>query len=157
MTSPFAITAEADVLGAVAARLRTFTEITALTTADRIAGKLAKDWFGTADTADYAVRLRKTGGPVDADRRTTGQKVQRLDIWAYGSNPKNASKLMAYVLAALCPLQVNAGGFRQSADSATIQVNWIQPEAEVIDDTEPDTGWCYCWCPVLVHHSVITH
>lgn len=151
------LTAEADILAAITARLRTFTEITNLTST-RIGGEIGEAWF-SGPAATYAVRLRRTGGPVDLDQRTAGIARARLDCWCYGSSAKTANDLLSLVLAALCPVQGAASGngsFIQTLTGGSkVRVYAIAPEVEPISDREPDTGYRFAWCPLVATWGVL--
>lgn len=135
-----AVVARPDLLGALIARLRATTEITALTST-RISGELQDAW--TMPT--HAVTLRRSGGPPGD--YLGGIWYSRIDVTAYGSTRREATRLLDIVLPALCPLQGPPGGsFIQSA----VRVYDIAPEAEMIADTEPDTGWPFAWMPLVV-------
>ncbi len=149
------ITAQADILAAVTARLRTFSEITALTST-RIGGELGSDWF-TGANAQHAIWLRRTGGPVDIEDWLIGIQRSRLDCWCYGSSAKAANDIMSLVLAALAPEQAGgAGSFIQTlTGGARVRVYNVIPETGVISNREPDTGYRYAWCPLMVTWGVI--
>lgn len=145
---------EPDILGAITARLRSFSEINTATSG-RIAGELGKDWF-TGGEARAAIRVRRTGGPVIPERRMIGQAFARLDVWCYGSSARAAGDLMGYALAALCPLQGTAGSFTQAVtNSGSVRVYDIFPNAEPISDREPDTGYRYSWVPIIADYSLV--
>lgn len=151
------ITAQVDVLAAVSARLKTFTEITGLTTSGRIAGEIGADWFTVGDQADYAILLRRTGGPSDADLSSVGIRRSRLDVTCYGASTKKAMDLMSYVLAALCPVQgVGQGSFTQAVGSTNVRVYSVAQEVDVITDRDPEKGWRFAWCPMIVQWHVIS-
>lgn len=143
------ITAQADILGAITAKLRTITEITNLTST-RISGELQDGWF-TGPDARAAIWLRRTGGPIDINDWLVGIHRARLDCWCYGSSAKGANDLMSLVLSALAPEQSGgAGSFRQTVGSAIVRVYNIIPEVEPVSDRDPEEGWRYSWCPLMV-------
>lgn len=153
------VTAQADILGAVTARLRTFTEVTALTNT-RIGGEIGSDWF-PGPGAQYAVRMRRTGGPTDVDLNRAGIHYARIDCMCYGSSGRTATKLLSTVLAALCPDQ--SGGRSSFTQAVTVEPNTtqnvrvysIEPEVEPVQDREPDTNFYYAWAPLIAAWSVI--
>ena len=151
-----AVTAQANILNAIVLRLRTFTEITALTSVDRIAGQIGEDWF-PGPSARQAIRLKRSGAPVDQNLWLVGLQEQRLDCWCYGANGKECIDLMNIVLAALCPtMAAGPGSFKQTLTGGSkVIVTNIIPETGVIEGTEPDTGYHYCWCPLMVQFQAV--
>ena len=152
-----AVTAQANILNAIVLRLRTFTEITTLTSVDRIGAKIGEDWF-PGPTAQPAIWLRRSGAPVDPDAWLVGVQNQRLDLWCYGASGLAAAGLMNLALAALCPAQgtVNRGSFKQALTGGTSVIVYnIVPETGVIDGTDPETGYAYSWCPLMVQFQAV--
>ncbi len=152
------ITAQADILGAITARLRTFNEVTTLAST-RIGGEIGSDWF-PGPGAQYAVRLRRTGGIVDVNEQLIGVQRSRIDCVCYGSSGRTATVLMSTVLSALCPDASARGSFIQSVTVATnttqnVRVYDVQPEVGIVQDREPDTNFYYAWCPLIATWSAI--
>ena len=131
-----------DIVGAVIARLRSFSEITALT-GTRISAELQDAW----PMPTHAVRIRQTGGPPP-DVQVNLQRT-RFDVTCYGSNGLEAARLMNVVGPALAPDQMTRSSFIQGA----VRVYDVVPEAGVISDVDRDNGWHFCWQPFMVRWS----
>lgn len=148
------VAANADILGALTAYLRTITEVTALAST-RIGGEIQDDWFPGPD-ARGAVRMRRTGGPIDVGEWMVGIHTSRVDCICYGASARLAQVLMATVLATLCPDQSGRGAFVQTlADTSKVHVFSVYPEVDVIVDRDPDMGYRFAWCPLIVKWSAI--
>jgi hypothetical protein len=148
------IAANADILGALTAKLRATTEVTALCST-RISGELQASWF-TGPDAPAAIRLRRTGGAVDLDHWMIGLHTSRVDCICYGASARAAQQVMATVLATLCPDLSQRGAFIQTlADGSKVHVSSVFPEVDVFVDREPDTGYRFAWCPLVVRWNAI--
>lgn len=147
------IVANADILGAITARLRTFSEVTALTST-RIAGEIGPDWF-SGKQARYAIRLRRTGGVPDPEEWRVGIHTSRIDCNCYGSSERAANLLLSTVLACLCPDMSRPMAFTQQLGSAFVHVASVMPEVDVVADRETDTGYRYAWVPLSIRWQSI--
>jgi hypothetical protein len=149
------IAPNADIIGALTAKLRATTEVTALAST-RIAGEVGSDWFTPGGDARGAVRLRRTGGNVDPELWGVGIHVSRVDCNCYGSSGRTANLLLATVLAVLCPDMSNRAAFTQTlADGSKVRVYDVMPEVDVIVYREIDTGYRFAWVPLSVRWSAI--
>lgn len=149
------VSPNADILGALTAKLRATTEVAALA-GTRVAGEIGDDWFTPGGDARYAVRLRRTGGPINPDEWGVGIHTSRIDCVCYGSSGRAAGVLLATVLACLCPDTSRQIGFTQTlADTTTVRVSSVIPEVDVVVDREQDTGYRFAWVPLLVKWSAI--
>jgi hypothetical protein len=147
------VVARPDVLGAIVARLRSFSEITALVataagatdsrTTPRVSGEKQNWW----KMPTHAIWLNRTGGPIVGSDYLLGWWTQRLDVTCYGSSKYEATRLMELVLPALCPMQGERDG---SFVQAGVRISDVFPESDIISDIEDDTKWHFSWLPVLV-------
>ena len=138
--------AEPSLVDAVIARLLATAAVTALTST-RISGRRQDAWDLKTQAAIVVYGPR--GGPGD-NAPSPGLATERLDLFCYGSNGKNAKDLAAVVLRSLSPLQ----GMRGSFKAAHTRVPNVRAEGGRIALTDPDTGWEYCVVPVLVTYRM---
>lgn len=137
-----AVIARPDITGALIARIRSITEITALAST-RISAELQDAWD---PMPRHAVRIRQTGGPPPDINVNILRS--RFDVWCYGSTGREASRLLDIVIPALCPDQSQRSGFAQGS----VKVYDVQPEAGPISG-RTEENWPYCWQPVIVTFS----
>lgn len=141
-----AVIARPDLIGALIARLRAVTEVTALTST-RISAALQDAW----NMPTHAVLLRAVGGPP-GDRQAN-ILVTRLDVFCYGSTPLEAMRLWRLVDPALSPDQSVVSSFTQTVGGVRCRVYDIVPERLASSDVEPDTGWPRVSATYLVRWS----
>lgn len=151
------VVARPDLLGALIARLRAITELTALVatsagatdgrTTPRISGQ-RQDWWrmdpppvGPA----HSILLQRTGGPPGD--YLGGLWFSRIDMTTYGPNNREATRLMDILLPTLCPAQ---GGTSGSFIQSGVRVYDIAPEAEMLVTSDPERAWPFAWLPVVV-------
>lgn len=129
------VVAEPDFIGAVIARLRSISEVTALTST-RISGQTQVDWFPDKTVARHAIVVRRAGGTDEPD---IDHFLPRVDVRCYGATEYEAGRLARIVKPALCPTRHsgNRTGFTQG-DCRVLDVAY---EAGPISLPEPETGW----------------
>jgi hypothetical protein len=141
------VAARPDVVAAVVARLRTFTEITDLTST-RITARLQPSWSGMPT---YAVLIRPAGGPPGKPQ--INLLVSRLDLFCYGATEAQAAALWRQVDAILCPGQERLTKFTQGDCHVGVIVRESMPTSGIEDDTRwPRTTASYLatWTGVAV-------
>jgi hypothetical protein len=143
------IVAAPDILGAVNARLRSFSEITALVGTSprpRVSAVLQKDWV----MPTFAILLRPVGGPAP-DYWVQIQQT-RIDVRCYGPKPHEAMKLWRTVHACLCQPAVSG---RVSFRLAHCIVYNVTQEAGPISIIEPETKWPFTTAPYVFMWSEV--
>lgn len=133
------VAARVDLVGALIAHLRSYSELTALVggASPRISAQLQDAW----PMPTGAVLLRKTGGTPADDEYTMGRRRTRIDVFCYGTTGRNADRVWAMVDAILVPQQGTRASFKRTVDGQTVRVDDIVPESDAIADVEADTGW----------------
>lgn len=128
------VVSEPDFIGAVIGRLRSISEITALTST-RISGQLGGDWD---PMPRHAVLVRRAGGTDDPD---VDHFLPRVDIRCYGSNEYEAGRLARIVKPALCPTRAS---LRPTAfTQGNCRVLDVAYEAGPFGSQEPETKWWF--------------
>lgn len=128
------VTSTPDFIGAVIARLRSITEVTALAST-RISGELGADWD---PMPRHAVVVRRAGG---TDEQELDHAFPRLDVRCYGATEYEAGRLARIVKPALCPTR--AGGNRTGFTQGGCRVLDVAHEAGPISIREPETTWWF--------------
>jgi hypothetical protein len=131
------IVPEPDFIGAVVGRLRSISDVTALTST-RISGQLQDDWFPGQTTAQHAVLVRRASG---TDEPELDHFHPRLDIRCYGANEYEAGRLARIVKPALCPTR--ASGNPTSFTQGGCRVIDVAYEAGPFGSQEPETKWWF--------------
>jgi hypothetical protein len=154
-----AVVAHPDLIGALNSRIRSFSEVTDLVataagatdsrTTPRVSSVL-QDWW---KLPTHAVRLKRVGGPPG--KIQIGKKTSRVDVLCFGSTEYEAGRLLGIVSAAIAPDQSRQVSFIQTVNGVRCRVYSIDPEGDVIVDTDPDTGWPFAWQPMLVTWSAV--
>lgn len=134
------VAARPDVIAAVVARLRTFTEITDLTST-RITARLQPSWSGMPT---YAILVRPAGGPPGKPQLNL--MVSRLDLFCYGATEAQAMALWRQLDAVFCPGQERLTKFT----SAGCHVGVVVRESMPISGLETGTEWPRAACSYLV-------
>lgn len=97
-----------DIVGALIARYRSFTEITDLT-ALRISNRLQSDWFPNGDVRP-AIWIN---GPIGSPRADVQAGIQRsrFDVFFYGANQFEAMRLWRIAHPCICPDQARSSAY----------------------------------------------
>ena len=122
-----------DILGAIVARLRAVTEITALTST-RISPVRQESWNPMPRHAIW-VDGPKGMGPFGSDNLPL--ETVRVDLNCFGSTDYEAGRLWRTMHSAICPYQGAATQFV----AAGVRVSNVQRESGPIRFTDSDTGW----------------
>ena len=133
-----------DVVAAVIARLRSFSEITALTST-RITARSQPSWSGMPT---YSVIARPRGGPEW--KPNLNLMISRFDVLCYGATDAQSAALWRQLDAVLCPGQERRAAFSQTVDGVTCRVGSVEHESMPITGTEDETGWPRTSCTYLV-------
>lgn len=126
-----AVAARPDVVASVVARLRTFTEITSLTST-RITARLQPSWSGMPT---YAILVRPAGGPPG--KAQLNLMVSRIDLFCYGATEAQAAALWRQVDAVFCPGQELVTRFT----AAGCHVGSVDRESMPVSGIEDGTDW----------------
>lgn len=137
------VIATPDVVGAVIARLRAATPVTALT-GTRISGALQDAWPLPA----YAVVV--SGGRGGAGEIGPATYEERLDLECYGPDARTAAVLAATARAYLLD-ELRVRGVAWSAGAT--RVSTVRVGGGPIFRRDPDTGWPSYVLSVLVRFS----
>ena len=141
-----------DILGALVARLRSFSEITALTStaagyvnpagnpATRVSAQRGDNW----KMPTHAVVLRLAGGP--ADDMAVRFKRTRVDVECFGPNAFEAARLWRTVDPALLWGASGLNGFRQ----AGCRVDSVEREGGPNLVTDDSLGWPFILSSYIV-------
>lgn len=131
------VASRADLVGCLIARLRSFSELTALVggASPRISARLQDAWAMPTG----AVLLRKVGGPNPGDEYMMGRKATRIDVFCYGSTGYEADRVWGKVDPILVPEQGSGRSacFRLNG----VRVDDIVPESDAISTIEQQTNW----------------
>ena len=125
------VAARPDLIDAVVTRLRTFAEITNLTST-RITARQQPSWSGMPT---YAVLVRPVGGPPGKPQ--INLMVSRLDIHCYGATEAQAAALWRQLDAVFCPGQELTTKFTQDSCHVGVVVREGGPTSGI----EPGTDW----------------
>ena len=133
------VIARSDITGCMIARLRSFSELTALvgTTPPRVSAVLQDAW----SMPTKAVIIRRAGGTPRADDYTLGRLRTRFDVLCFGQNGLEADRVWAMVDAILVPAQGGVGGRTASFTLTGCRVDDIVPEGGPLADVDPGSGW----------------
>lgn len=133
---------------AIIARLRSIASVTSLVggASPRISGALQNSWNLKNEAAIVVYGPR--GGP-GGSIPIPGHWAERLDIYCYATNGKDAKDLAQTVIDALIPLQ----GTRSSFTAAHTRVINVQEETGKIALTDPQTGWDFCVVPIVATYN----
>jgi hypothetical protein len=137
------VAARPDLLGAIIARLRASSDITALT-GMRISAALGTAWA----MPTHAIVLAIAGGPPLPG--ATPRKRTRIDVRCYGSTPFEAMRLWRQFDAVWCPGQEHVVQFRQTIAGQVCGVGSVDPEGGPTALIEPDTEWPFVLSSYLV-------
>ncbi len=146
------VTALPDFLGAMVARLRSFSELTTLcgTTPPRISGELQDAWFPDKTVAQHAIWIEQQGMTEQHD---IDHFFTRIDLHCFGSTGYEARRLWRQVHPILCPTRYSgtATGFQQSG----VRVWDIAHESGPFPLLYPQTDWRMATAAYRVRHSAV--
>lgn len=104
---PVTVVPVPDMLGALIAELRSYSELTTLTST-RISGQFDKSWPLAANgNMTHAIVMRKAGVEPSASRAAVALQMQRVDFVIYGSNTYEATRVWRVLHAILVPADPN--------------------------------------------------
>lgn len=121
----------ADLEGGLVAYLKTIPSVVLLTGGRIFAGELPED--ETASMPRKALVIRASGGVQLLGDTTVEHDTQRIDAFAFGETPREASRVMRAAALAFRRLQrsVHAGCL----------IHWVNSAGGSISGREPTTEW----------------